>query len=65
MEEFSGVLYNKYGIECCATKNVIFFSIFGFISYERVGDVSILKVFGITVYKRAGKARAIFGFLIK
>ena len=31
--------------------------------YERVGQISILKVFGYSIYKRVGSVRSIFGFI--
>lgn len=32
-----------------------------FATYKRVGEVALLTVFGLPVYKRAGDARSLFG----
>lgn len=34
---------------------------FPFATFKRIGDVAILTVLGIPVYKRAGGARGLFG----
>lgn len=38
--------------------------LFGLISYQRCGDISMLSVSGWVVYERFGSTRALFGLVV-
>ena len=42
-----------------------FFVFFPIATYTRVGDVSLLTIFGIPVYKKVGDLKAIFNIVYK
>ena len=44
------------------TQTKYVFVIFPFATYKRVGEIGLLTVFGIPIYKRVDAVRSLFGF---
>lgn len=45
------------------TKTQYVFVIFPFATYRRVGEIAVLTVFGVHIYKRVDRAWSLFGIV--